>query len=339
MTGSRTPVAAAAVLVSALACGCALQRTAPPGADRPAEAETWTPPSAVPAPPAPFAPLSPLFPAAGIPRPGPVPPEPPEVSGSALTRAIDRSLAGYGGRLTAAARDLSTGRDYHYRGDLRLLTASTSKVNILAALLLDTPWKALDARARRDADRMIRLSDNHAADRLYESIGLEAGLAEANRRLGLERTHAPSGRCVDLYCWGITRTTAEDQLRLLEALATERGPLAREDRERVLRLMEEVIPEQRWGISAAACPGERVALKNGWLRRVSDGRWVVVSAGLIRGFGHDYAVAVLSEGNRRMAAGVTAVEGVAERILSAFRGEAECPGKGNRRALRKGSEE
>ncbi|MFC6576712.1 serine hydrolase [Planomonospora parontospora] len=306
MTRPRGPSAvAAAVLVPALVCGCVSQRAASRGAGQaragPPPAVVWPAPSAAAAPPG-----------------------PPEMSGAELTRTLDRFLGAHGGDITAAVRDLSTGRAYHYHPDLQLPTASTSKVDILMALLLRTPWRELGTAARRDADRMIRLSDNDAADRLYERIGLETGLAEANRRFGLERTYAPPGRCVDLYCWGITRTTAEDQLRLLAALVTETSPLRAEDRGQVVRLMGEVIPEQRWGISAAACEGDRVALKNGWLRRVSNGRWVVVSAGLIRGRGHDYAVAVLTEDNGSMGAGVLRVEGTAERMLSAFRGEGEC---------------
>ncbi|MFC4061439.1 serine hydrolase [Planomonospora corallina] len=328
MVGPRAPAAvAAAVLVPVLMGGCVVHRhAAPHRVDRPGAADVRTGPLPTPTPPVPLTPLVPLFPAAGGRWTGHPPPGP-GAPGDELTRSLDRALAGYGGRLTAAVRDLSTGRDYRYHDDLQLPTGSTSKVNILMALLLSTPWRGLDARARRDADRMIRLSDNEAADRLYERIGLEAGLAEANRRFGLERTYAPPGRCVDLYCWGITRSTAEDQLRLLGALATERSPLGKEDREQVLRLMGEVIPEQRWGISAGACEGDRVVLKNGWLRRVSSGRWVVVSAGLIRGGGRDYAVAVLSEDNRRMAEGVTRVEDTAKRIMSALRGGGECAGE------------
>ncbi|MBG0815185.1 serine hydrolase [Planomonospora sp. ID82291] len=319
MTRPRCPSAvAAAVLVPALLGGCVAQRAVPRDLGRPRAG----PPSATAWP----------VPLGGAPvvTSRPAPPESSALSGAGLTRVLDRFLGVHGGDVTAAVRDLTTGRTYHYHADLQLPTASTSKVDILMALLLRTPWRELDARARRDADRMIRLSDNDAADRLYERIGLETGLAEANRRFGLERTDAPPGRCVDLYCWGITRTTAEDQIRLLTALATETSPLAAEDRGQVLRLMGEVIPEQRWGITAAACDGDRVALKNGWLRRVSNGRWVVVSAGLISGGGRDYAVAVLTEDNGSMGEGVLRVEGTAERMLSAVRGGRKCREDGPR---------
>ncbi|GHE46566.1 hypothetical protein GCM10017673_55650 [Streptosporangium violaceochromogenes] len=221
-------------------------------------------------------------------------------------------------------RDLATGRFYDYHRDLRLPTASGAKVNILMAVLLGTPWRRLDERGRADAGRMIRFSDNAAADRLYERIGLESGLARANRRFGLRSTFTPPGRCVDLYCWGITQTTARDQVRLVRALARSRSPLAARERGQVLRLMANVVPRQRWGISAAACEHSRVSLKNGWLRHVSDGRWAVVSIGLIREVGHRYAVAVLTEDSLTMGAGVAEVEGTARRILAAFRGGRRC---------------
>ncbi|MBB2915521.1 beta-lactamase class A [Streptosporangium becharense] len=263
---------------------------------------------------------APEFPGAVIPRSR----TSPRIRAGKLTRALDRLRGRYGGRVTAAAQDLTTGRSYRYRSGLRLPTASTSKVGILMALLLRTQWRDLARAAKDDAERMIRFSDNQAADRLYERIGLRGGLAGANRRFGLTRTRTPAGRCVDLHCWGITRTTAEDQVRLVKALAVAASPLAPRERRHVIRLMEKVTPDQKWGISAGACEGDRVALKNGWLRHVSNGRWAVASAGLIRGHGHDYAVAVLTEDSASMAAGIARVESAARRILAAFRGERRC---------------
>jgi hypothetical protein len=171
---------------------------------------------------------------------------------------------------------------------------------------------------------MIRFSDNEAADRLYERIGLEPGLASANRRFGLKRTYTPGGGCEDRYCWGVAQTTAEDQIRLVKALATAKSPLASPERRKVLGLMEKVTPEQKWGISAGACETDQVALKNGWLRHVANGRWAVASAGLIRADGHDYAVAVLTEDSPTMETGIARIEGVTERLMNAFRGGCEA---------------
>ncbi|MEV7009748.1 serine hydrolase [Streptosporangium sp. NPDC051022] len=313
---TRRAGAAAAVLGAALTCGCS--------------------PGNVMGLSVPLTSLSPFTPetTAEGPSPRPVqdtgtseatrPKAPPKVSAPRLTRALDRFLEPYGGRAAAAVRDLSTGRVYTYHPDLRLPTASTSKVDILMALLLKTPWRELDERGRTDAGMMIRSSDNAAADRLYERIGLEAGLAWANRRFGLKDTYAPPGRCANVYCWGITQTTAPDRIRLLETLVRDGSPLAPDERERVLRLMTQVVPRQSWGISAAACEGGRVSLKNGWLHHMANRLWVVVSAGLIREPGHEYVVAVLTEDSPSKDVGIAKVEGMAKRILAAFRGERGC---------------
>ncbi len=308
--------AAAAVLGAALTCGCT-----PLGG-----AAVDVPRSLL----SPFTPETTVIPEVSEPSPGPSaepaagPEAAPRVATAKLTRTLDRFLAGYGGRVTAAVRDLTTGRVYTYHRDLQLPTASTSKVNILMAVLLGTPWRRLSEQDRADARAMIRFSDNAAADRLYERIGLEAGLARANRKFGLRNTYTPPGRCFGIYCWGITQTTATDQVRLVRALVKDGGPLAEDERRRVLELMARVSPHQSWGISAAACEGDRVSLKNGWLRHVANRRWVVVSAGLIREPEHDYAVAVLTEDSLSMDAGVAEVEGTAKRILTAFRGGRGC---------------
>lgn len=239
-----------------------------------------------------------------------------------ITKRLDRFLAGRPGPVTAMVKDLATGRVYRYHAGERLITASSAKVLILMALLLKTPWKKLPEAVRRDADLMIRYSDNHAADRLWLRIGGVAGFTKAARRFGLRHTHGVPGECLDLYCWGITRTSVDDQIRLMSALVSGKSPLKGADRDRVLGLMSKVVDGQDWGVSAAACRGDRVALKNGWLKRVSTKRWAVISVGLIRDDGHDYAVAVLSEGSPEVGYGIATVEGVAKRIMESFR---TCP--------------
>ncbi|MFI9592017.1 serine hydrolase [Nonomuraea sp. NPDC052265] len=239
-----------------------------------------------------------------------------------ITKRLDRFLAGRPGPVTAMVKDLTTGRVYRYHPGERLITASTAKVQILMALLLRKPWRKLPEPVRRDAELMIRYSDNHAADRLWLRIGGAAGFTEAGRRFGLKHTRGVPGDCVDLYCWGITETSVDDQVRLTKALVSGKSPLKAKERAQVLRLMGTVVHGQDWGLSAAACEGERVHLKNGWLRRVSNRRWATVSVGLIRGRGHDYAVAVLTEGGAEVGDGIATVEGVAARIMRDFR---RCP--------------
>ncbi|YCK34603.1 serine hydrolase [Actinomadura sp. ATCC 39365] len=254
---------------------------------------------------------------------GKVPAEKPKavkpVPAKKITKRLDRFLAGRPGPVTAMVRDLTTGRVYRYHPGERLITASTAKVQILMALLLGKPWRKLPESVRRDADLMIRYSDNHAADRLWLRIGGAAGFTEAGRRFGLRHTRGVPGDCVDLYCWGITETSVDDQVRLMKALVSGKSPLKAKERAQALELMGAVVRGQDWGVSAAACAGERVRLKNGWLKRVSNGRWATVSVGLIRGRGHDYAVAVLTEGSAEVGDGIATVEGVAARIMRDFR--------------------
>lgn len=236
-----------------------------------------------------------------------------------IGKRLDRYLAGRSGQVTAMVKDLTTGRLYRYHPGERLITASTAKVQILMALLLRTSWKKLPAAVRHDADIMIRYSDNHAADRLWSRIGGAPGFTKAGRKLGLEHTQGVPGECVDLYCWGITRTSVDDQIRLMRALVSGKSPLKAKDRDQVLKLMGHVVAGQNWGISAAACAGDRVALKNGWLKHVSNKLWATVSVGLIRGDGHAYAVAVLTEGSPEVGYGIATVEGVTKRIMQDFR--------------------
>ncbi|TDE56136.1 serine hydrolase [Nonomuraea mesophila] len=247
----------------------------------------------------------------------------PSIPARKITKRLDRYLRGRPGPVTAMVKELQTGRVYRYHPGERLITASTAKVQILMALLLATPWKKLPAAVRRDADLMIRYSDNRAADRLWLRIGGAAGFTRAGKKLGLRHTQGVPGDCVDLYCWGITRTSVEDQIRLMQALVSGKSPLRAGDRKKVLDLMSRVVDGQDWGISAATCRDERAALKNGWLRRVSNKRWATISVGLIRGDGRDYAVAVLTEGSSEVGQGIETVEGVTERIMRDFR---RCPG-------------
>ncbi|MEQ4725114.1 serine hydrolase [Nonomuraea sp. B19D2] len=239
-----------------------------------------------------------------------------------IGKRLDAYLAGRSGQATAMVKDLATGRVYRYRPGERLITASTAKLQILMALLLKTPWKKLPQAVRHDAETMIRYSDNHAADRLWLRIGGAPGFTKAGRKLGLKHTQGVPGNCVDLYCWGITRTSVDDQIRLIQALVSPKSPLKAKDRDRVLDLMGRVVDGQNWGISAAACEGDRVALKNGWLKHVSNKLWATISVGLLRRDGHDYAIAVLTEGNPQVGYGIATVEGVAKRIMQGFR---KCP--------------
>ncbi|WP_173098658.1 serine hydrolase [Actinomadura verrucosospora] len=226
-------------------------------------------------------------------------------------------LRGRPGRAGVMATDLRSGVTFGVNETSQFVTASVIKVDILAALLLQHQRQgvAMTGGERALADRMIRQSDNEAADALYADIGRDAGLQSANAALGLDHTEPYP------VSWGSSWTSPADQVRLIRTLtAGGRGPLTPANRRYVLRLMGSVTPEQAWGVSAAARPGERVALKNGWVPLRYEGNgWAVNSIGRITGRGHDFLVAVFSGDSPTMKAGVTTVEHVAAMVVSTLR--------------------
>ncbi|HEU5030376.1 MAG TPA: serine hydrolase [Spirillospora sp.] len=237
-------------------------------------------------------------------------PAPRRIDRRKLAKAIEKAVKG-DARVSVSVSDLTDGTSYTYGASRRFVTASIVKVDILAALLLQAQeqGRALTASEKSLATRMIEDSDNAAANALWSAIGGAAGLAKADRRLGLKETTATS------VSWGLTSTSARDQVRLLNALVSGDGPLSKRSRRYVLGLMSRVNTTQDWGVSAGAAAGDAVALKNGWLPRSADGGlWVINSIGRIEG-DHDYSIAVLSDRNASMDAGVALVETVTEAVL------------------------
>ena len=126
-----------------------------------------------------------------------------------------------------------------------------------------TAGARLSSRQLAVADAMIRRSDHESAWTLFREVGLADGMEAANRRFGLRAT-----QCFD-YSWGLTRTTARDQLRFLAALdAAGTQVLAARPPARptvLLDLMEDVDPRAEVGHQRgrprrrAGLPQERLA--------------------------------------------------------------------------------
>ena len=302
---ARAWLAVGATAVALLAGGCSADPASAqrPGADPPGNAATQAAPSPGPA--------------------GPTrPPKPRKLDRKGLTRAIDRYLAKRVSGASLVMVDRTTGATYRYRPTSVYVTASVVKVDILATLLLQSQraHRKLTAAQRADAEVMIRRSDNQAADRLYTRVGAAAGVDAANRRLKLRHTHAVNGRCIDLLCWSLTRTTADDQVRLLQDLVRGGGPLNAKNRAYVLGLMSRVSKEQSWGVRAAARKGDEVANKNGWMTHQADGdRWAINSIGRVRGHGHDFLVAVLTAHNPSEGYGISTAEHMVALAAQRFR--------------------
>ncbi|WP_435177229.1 serine hydrolase [Actinacidiphila sp. bgisy145] len=194
-------------------------------------------------------------------------------------------------------------------------TASIVKVDILATLLLQhqKTGTQLTASQKALATKMIEESDNSAALELWRTIGRKAGLATANASFGL--THTVGG---DNDLWGLTQTTAGDQIALLHAVFDSGSPLSSTSRAYIAGLMRSVVAGERWGVSAADTDSSGYALKNGWLQRSATGLWDINSIGEVTYDGHRLLVSVLSSGQRTEQGAIDQVEQVAQAAAKAY---------------------
>ncbi|MDR6977227.1 hypothetical protein J2X68_003939 [Streptomyces sp. 3330] len=248
----------------------------------------------------------------------------PEVDHDALLASAMESVTVPGdAAVSVAVLDLDSGADATH-GESAFDTASIVKVDILATLLLQAQDadRSLTAAEKTYATAMIENSDNDSASALWRSIGKAAGLDAANERFGLTGTAGG-----DDMLWGLTQTTAADQLTLLRQVFGDDSELSEASRTYLRGLMGRIAAGQRWGVSAAA-DGSSWALKNGWLARSTTGLWDINSIGRVTVDGHDCLVAVLSNGNATQTAGISLVEQVARAAVSALRdgGASASPG-------------
>jgi beta-lactamase class A len=228
-----------------------------------------------------------------------------------LTGRVTSFLATREGTVLAAVYDLDTRQTWTVGQGPPQAEASVVKVDILEALLVQRGRNGLTGREGALARLMIERSDNNAATDLWRAVGGARGVRSFNAAAGLART-SPSA-CV--VCagfpwpgWGLTTTTPADQISLLRQLAGPGRLLSDADRRYVLGLMEDVIPGQRWGITAGVSPQATVALKDGWLPLDAARKdWQVNSIGWVFGGGRDYLIAVFSTGNPTPRYGVTTI--------------------------------
>jgi beta-lactamase class A len=248
--------------------------------------------------------------------PSPTGPSPEELAKAARAKQVAqlnaalKKLDATSPEFSVAVLDKKTGEKYAYRGTEKYDTASIVKAQILACMLLK------DQDADRDptsgemalAKPMIRLSDNNAATSLFQHVGGRSAVTKCNKRLGLTQTVVNSS-------WGLTKTTADDQIRLLSELVDTKGPLDSDSRKTAFGLMSTVDKSQDWGVPSIARSGETAIVKNGWDTRSADGGlWAVNTIGRVTSDDGDVdvSVAVLSHDNRSMDGGVTLVQKVAQ---------------------------
>jgi hypothetical protein len=234
-------------------------------------------------------------------------PQTPRPSASWRQDPLGAAAASYvssrAGIVLAAVYDLRTGQTWHLGQGQPQDEGSVVKLDVLETLLAERgrSGTGLSATDRTLAGQMIEDSDNDAATSLWYEVGGPGSIRSFNSAAGLADTMPSS--CVNCPGfpwpgWGLTTTIPGDQLALLRALVEPNSLLTSAERSYALSLMENVVPDQRWGVSGGVPARATVALKNGWLPLdQADNDWQINSVGWISGSGRDYLMAVLTTGN------------------------------------------
>jgi len=242
---------------------------------------------------------------------------------------LTKYLAGRHGKVTAAVYDNRTGKTYVLHRAQRQETASIVKVEIMGTAF----WNAEQGRPLTSAQRallvpMIEQSNNTAASDLLKDVGGPARVQLFDQHAGLTKTTVSKKRFIpgsSLPGWGLTLTTALDEVTLVRKFAYANPLLTTANRQRGLNLMGHVDSGQAWGVSGGnygALPGATVVLKNGWLPHnlTAYTDWQVNSIGWVHGNGRDYVIAVLTNHSASEAYGIQTIDTIARSVYAKLGG-------------------
>lgn len=193
--------------------------------------------------------------------------------------AIDASTSG---TLAVSVSDARSGALWQYNSGVRNECASIVKVLILATVCYraQSAGRALSAWEKSQASIMIRYSDNNAATNLWRSVGSAPAVQAMANRLRMYQTVTKSA-------WGLTTTSAYDQVVLMNEITRFGRVLSATNRSYIISLMGQVTSGQRWGVGSYGTS----LVKNGWLSY--NGQWRINSIGRVTGGGRNYTLAVL----------------------------------------------
>lgn len=205
---------------------------------------------------------------------------------------------------------------YAENADTQVPTASIVKALVLLVVLEQARQ---DHRPVSEADLallwpMITESDNDATSQLWERIGRGQAVSSYLSSVGVGGFTPDPGTS-----WGASFASARAMAAILGKLLNGEI-LDAPSRALAMRMLDAVVPEQRWGVSAGTDPasGDRVELKNGWYP--GDEGWRVNSVGIVRPrTGDPYAIAIVTGGRVSWQEGIDTIEGIAAPLNAAMR--------------------
>ncbi len=196
------------------------------------------------------------------------------------------------------------GHEYGLNMHQPFVSASVAKAMLLVAYLRDLNGQhgQLGPTSQRLLYPMIHVSDNRAAEAVWDSVG-NAGLRSVAAKAGM--TDLTLG--VD---WANEQISAADQARFFYRI---NGLIPRRFRAYARSLLSGIDPTESWGIPAVARPAWRVYFKGGW-RGTARGQLVSQVGSLERGHNR-IAIAVMTVTDPSMAYGEETIAGVTARLL------------------------
>jgi hypothetical protein len=229
-----------------------------------------------------------------------------------MSRDIVRAVQERSGETPVVAMnadDPSKGITCSLHGARHFDSASVVKTIILAALEHKKhafhQWLTREERAL--AVLMITQSDNNAATALWNDVGMH-WLQRFLNLAGMSKTYLNPA-------WGLTQITADDETILLDHLLLRNPVLDLKARTYELRLMSQVIPSERWGVTAGAPTSYTAHVKNGWAPLpFLNSPWWINSTGCFTKGAKYYTMVVLTEGNADETIGIQTIEDVAFRV-------------------------
>jgi hypothetical protein len=203
----------------------------------------------------------------------------------------------------------SHGRRYDLDGYRQFISASVVKAMLMTCFLntktLD--HQQLTATDRSELRAMITVSDNDAANWVYNQVG-DAHLVFLAHRLGM-RHFSVAGY------WGYAQVTTNDQALLMSKLDR---AVYRPYRAYARSLLSSVVSWESWGIPQVAHPlGWKVFFKGGW-RGTVRGQLVHQVARLERR-NEVIVICVMTDGDPSQSYGEETIAGIARNLLRSHR--------------------
>jgi beta-lactamase class A len=237
---------------------------------------------------------------------------------------IRRYLATRSGQVTAALYDARSGQTWVLHPAQRDYTASIVKVEIMGTALREAQnvGRRLPAYEKDLMVPMIEASDNQSATTLLADVGGPKAVGRFDRSVGMYQTIPSTMQFIpgtDLPGWGLTTTSALDEVKLVSTFAFHNSILTDGNRNYGLDLMEHIEAGENWGVPTGVPAGTTVAVKNGWVPIPPTNYWQINTIGWVSGHGRDYVLAVLSANNPSEGYGIETVDHVASTIYAELR--------------------